>query len=382
MVLSASRTADESFVGLARRLGERFAPRVAEHDRDNSFVAENYAELKEAGYTALPIPELLGGLGASLRQVVCAQAELGRHCAATALAISMHLHPVATNVWRWHRGAPGAEEILRRIAADRLVVGSSGASDFTHPTGTAVAVEGGFRVTGRKAFCSQAPVIDLLSTAAVLENPGDGPEVVGMLAPARGDGFRVLDTWDTLGMRATASHDVELAGVFVPDSMVLGRRPLGKLDPSLRAAYIHGLPILSAPYWGIAAAARDEALHCAAARGQVEEPGVQRLTGTMNLFLRRSWWALMGALDELPQGFEPTPERLVAVAAAKHEVTTAAIEVVDTAMEVVGGVSFYRRSPLERAYRDVRAGKYHPFTPEVALRYAGRVSLGLPGDVV
>jgi len=56
--------------------------------------------------------------------------------------------------------------------------------------------------------------------------------------------------------------------------------------------------------------------------------------------------------------------------------------VVDRAMELAGGASFYRTSPLERAYRDVRAGKYHPLTPDLTLIYAGRLGLGLPSDEV
>src|SRR5438445_1002115 len=93
---SAVRDDDHRFVPLAADLGARFAPEAAAHDRDNTFVAENYEALKASGYTRLPIPEELGGLGASMRQVCFAEAELARHCASTALAISMHLHPVAT----------------------------------------------------------------------------------------------------------------------------------------------------------------------------------------------------------------------------------------------------------------------------------------------
>jgi len=195
--------------------------------------------------------------------------------------------------------------------------------------------------------------------------------------PMRDPGVRVLDTWDTLGMRATASHDVELRDVPIPAELVVGRRPLGKLDASLRASYLHAIPIISAVYLGIAAMARDEAVRAALGRGRSGDPLVQRQVGAMDLRLRTGWWSVLGALDEFDG---PTPEAMNAVWTAKHQATLGAVEVVDQAMELAGGSSFYRRSPLERAYRDVRAGKYHPLPPEQALVYAGRLGLGLPGD--
>jgi len=371
---SPTREGDDRFVDLAARLGAEFAPRAAGHDRDNTFVAENYDALRSSGYTVLPIPAELGGLGATLRQLCFAQAELARHCGATALAISMHLHPVASAVFRWRRGDTRAEPLLRRIAGERLILCSSGASDFTHPSGVAEPRDGGYAVSGRKVFCSQAPAGDLLASAAVL-----GDEVLIAYLPMDDPGVHVLDTWDTLGMRATASQDVELHDVAVPAELVVGRRPLGKLDATLRANYLHAIPIISAVYLGIAAAARDVAVRAALKRGRAGDPIVQRQVGAMDVRLRTGWWSVLGALDEFA---DPTPEAMNAVWTAKHEATLGAVEVVDRAMELAGGSSFYRSSPLERAYRDVRAGKYHPLPPEQALVYAGRVGLGLPGDEV
>src|SRR3954453_23802342 len=99
------RTDDDRFVTLAAELGGQFTERAAEHDRENTFVAENFVLLRESGYTTLAIPEEFGGLGASLRQICYAQAELGRYCGATALAVNMHIYVTLTNVYRWAQGA-------------------------------------------------------------------------------------------------------------------------------------------------------------------------------------------------------------------------------------------------------------------------------------
>jgi alkylation response protein AidB-like acyl-CoA dehydrogenase len=107
---------------------------------------------------------------------------------------------------------------------------------------------------------------------------------------------------------------------------------------------------------------------------------MQRQVGLMDTRLRVAGWALDGALATV--GDDPTPsmETVAAVQAAKREVSLAALEVCDLALEVGGGAAFYKTSPLERAYRDVRGIKYHPFSPEESLVHAGQVALGLPAD--
>jgi alkylation response protein AidB-like acyl-CoA dehydrogenase len=381
---------DDRFVPLAAELGARIAPLAAEHDREGSFVAEHYAALRESGYTALIVPEELGGLGASLRQTCYAQAELARHCASTALAVNMHLYLVTTNVYRFKHGAPGADTLLRRVANDGLILMTSGGSDGLWPSATAVKVEGGYRVTGRKAFCSQAPVANVLVTLAAYDDPDEGRVVLAMGIPRNSEGFHVVETWDALGMRGTGSHDVQLDDVFVSDAQIAARRPWGRWDVVFYNALTHFGPIMASVYFGIAAGARNEVVRAAARRpartgdSPLEDPALIRLTGLMDYKLRTAWWVLMGSLAETGEDFDyPLNEQNTNTALlAKRCVVTKAQEVVDLAMEAVGGSSYFKRSPIERAYRDVRGGKYHPLPPEKTLVYAGRSALGLPVDEV
>jgi alkylation response protein AidB-like acyl-CoA dehydrogenase len=96
----------------------------------------------------------------------------------------------------------------------------------------------------------------------------------------------------------------------------------------------------------------------------------------MDSRLRASWWSLLGALGETGDPPVPSHETVSTLMLAKRECVLAAKEVVDLAMDTLGGTSYFRSSPLERAYRDVRAGTFHPFTPEVTLVHAGRLALG------
>ncbi|TYB70271.1 acyl-CoA dehydrogenase [Nonomuraea sp. PA05] len=376
------RDGDDAFVPLAARIGAVAARHAAEHDRDATFVAPAYRAMREHGYLRLPVPAELGGLGASLRQVCYAQAELGRHDGAAALAVSMHLHSTLTQAYLHERGASGAGQVLRRIVSGDLVIATSGGSDWLWPdTVATVEDDGSLRVSGRKVFCSQAPEAGAVSTCAVLGRPGPGAEVAHFSVPLPSPGVRLEETWDTLGMRGTASHDLVFDDVRVPAEAIVATRPWGEFGEVLTTAEVHFAPVVAATYLGIAAQARDVARTRALARakGGTAPPTAQRPAGLMDARLRTAWWSLTGALDDLGPRYACTPDTLATVMIAKREAVLAAVEVVGLAMDLAGGGSYFRRSPLERACRDVRAGTFHPLTPEATLLYAGKLALGDPG---
>ena len=384
------REGDDRFVPLAAELGAQFAERADEHDRENTFVEESFDLLRRSGYTALAIPEEFGGLGATLRQVCYAQAELARYCGATALAVNMHIYLTLTNIYRWKHGAAGVDGLLRRVAGEGLILMTSGGSDGLWPGATAVKDGDGYRVNGRKAFCSQAPIANVLSTFAGYDDPDEGRVILVMSIPTASAGLQLVDTWDTLGMRGTASHDVQLDDVRVGEGQIVARQPWGRIGPVIRSAIVHGITTMASVYYGIAAGACDEAIRVVTRRqaGNGEplahDPAVARLVGLMDSKLRTAWWALIGGLSELGDDYAYALDDNNANTAllAKRCVVTEAVEVVDLAMEAVGGASYYKRSPLERAYRDVRGGKYHPLPPEKTLQFAGRLALGLPVDQI
>ena len=363
----------------ADELGAQIAPYSEAHDRDGTFVSEAFELLRSSGYLALPVPEELGGRGASIRETAMAERHLARWCGSTALASSMHLHVTLFTAWRYRRGLPGAEATLRRIAEEGIVLVSTGGADFTRPRGRAVAVDGGFRVSGRKVFCSQVPAGDVFSTMFVLDDDG-APVVLNMAVPVRSEGVTVLDNWDTLGMRGTASHDVEIEDVFVPEDKVLARRPWGVVDPPLQVVVSLAFPVIMAVYLGVAEAARDAAVAAVAGTPRAEDPTIQRQVGFMEDRLRVMAWGLDGALRTVGDDPQPALSNVVDVMAAKREIAIGGIEVCDVAMEVGGGAAFFRGSTIERCYRDIRGAKFHPFGPEQTLVHAGRVALGLPAD--
>jgi len=368
----------DSLLDRAAAVAPVLARHASRHDVDGTFVTESLDAIRDAGLLAAGVPTELGGLGATNRELADLQRELAHHCGSTALATSMHQHVVCFTAWRYRRGLPGAEATLRRVAEEGIVLVSTGGGDWTHPRGTAVRVEGGFRVSGTKRFASQSVAGTAMSTMATYDDPEEGLRVLNLAVPFASDGVRVSDNWDTLGMRGTASNDVVLDDVFVPDERVLANRPYGVIDPPLQVIGSVAFPIVSAVYLGVAEAAFAAALD--AARSRADDPTVRRQVGLMQHRLQVASWTLDGVFDLVGPDPQPSAETLAAVMIAKREIALAGIEVCDLAMDVAGGSAFFRGSVVERCYRDIRAAKFHPTTPEDTLLLAGEQAFTLPGD--
>ncbi len=366
-----------TLVERAVELGPQLADNAARHDRDGTFVTESYQVLQEAGLLRAAVPVELGGDGATVAELTALQRELAHHCGATALASAMHQHVTAFTAWRYRRGLPGAEATLRKVADQGLVLLSTGGGDYTHPNGTAVKVDGGYLLNGHKRFASQSPVAGAIATMVTHDDPEQGRRVLNVAVPMSAEGVAVLPTWDTLGMRGTASDDLVFDDVFVTDAQVLADRPYGVVDGPLQVISDIAFSIISGAYLGIADAAYEAARD--AARHRPDSVLVQRQLGLMQHRLTVASWALDGALAAV--GDDPTPgvDRTLAVMTAKSEVARAGLEVCDLAMEVVGGSAYFRGSVVERCYRDIRAVKFHPLTPEDTLLELGRRALGVPG---
>ena len=378
--VDGSRNREQTLVEWAATFGPNLAEHARRHDEEGSWVQPAFDHLRDSGYLALAVPTEFGGMGATIRQVAMVQRELAHHCASTALATSMHQHVTAFTGWRHRRGLPGAEATLRRIVDEHIVLVSTGGADFTHPRGEAVRVEGGYRVSGRKVFASQSPAGDVMSTMFAYDDPERGRRVLNMAVPFADPGVTVCDNWNTMGMRGTASNDVIIEDVFVPDARVLADRPHGVVDGPLQVIVSIALPIISAVYLGVAESAAAAAIASVGSRRT--DPLVQRQVGAMTTRLRVAGWALDGALAAVGDDPAPSMETVAAVMAAKREIGAAGVEVCDLAMEIAGGGAYFKGSVIERAYRDIRGLKLHPFKPEEILLHAGRLALGEPTETL
>src|SRR6202035_4574835 len=380
---------EQRFIDLAAGLADDFAKRAAQHDEEASFPHENYARLKETGYTVLIIPEKLGGLGATLLERIKAQERLAQGCGATALAINMHFNTLGLLI-DLHRKfhAPNVTAMLNRIAKERLIVGGSGSEPDNavinlRPRTTARRENGGWAINGRKIFGTQSIALDLFFSEATWEDAPQGETIITFFIPPRETpGLAFKDDWNTMGMRATESRSSEYKDAFVPEETVALTRRVSR-SGRVTKVFAKAPFAIGAVYIGIAAAARDFVVDFMRDRPRFplkhpmsHLPSVYNKVGEIDMLIesaRAVMWkagAEMNLDDPVSWARKATAARMVAI-----ENSTKAV---DLALRAVGGASYFKRLPLERLFRDVRAGLYHPFDTDESLEFLGKSAFGLP----
>ncbi|OXS52611.1 acyl-CoA dehydrogenase [Cohnella sp. CIP 111063] len=369
---------EEARAAWAEQLAARFAERAERHDREGSFPFENFAELREAGYLKITVPQQYGGDELSLYDLVQLQERLAYGDGSTALAVGWHvgqtLHFRMSGKWP----QPLFADLCRSIVRDGTMINtfaseaaSGSPSRGGRPETTAVRADGGWRITGRKTFSTLSPILDRFVVTAYV--PED--DVVSEFLVKRSDRVSIVETWDTLGMRATGSHDVVLDGAYAgADDRIPGKG----IDDG--GGWLLHIP---ACYIGIARAARDFALQFARSYrpNTLSEPisslpTVRQTIGEMEAELRTARALLYEAAERWDRETEERrPSLRPELGLAKYAAVNNALRIVDLAMRIVGGTSLSRRSPLERYYRDVRAGLHNPPMDNVALQMLADAAL-------
>ncbi len=380
---------EQRFIDLAAGLADDFKTRAARHDEEASFPHENYARMRESGYTIMTIPEKFGGLGASMLERLKAQERLAMGCGATALAINMHFNVLGVLIdleRKFH--APNVTEMLTRIAKERLIVGGSGSEPDNavinlRPRTTARREPGGWALNGRKIFGTQSIALDLFFAEATWEDAPQGETILTFFIPPRETkGLDFKDDWNTMGMRSTESRSTELKDAFVPEASVVLQRGVSK-SGRVTKVFAKAPFAIGAVYIGIAAAARDFAVDFMRDRQRFplkhpmsHLPSVYNKVGEIDLLLEAARAMMWKAAAEMNLD-EPVSWSRKAVAARMVAIENST-KAVDLAMRAVGGASYFKRLPLERYYRDVRAGLFHPFDSDESLEFLGKSAFGIP----
>ena len=344
---------------LTHELGKLFEARADRHDKDGTFVFEHYEELKVHKYFSAAIPEELGGGGVSHSEMCDILRIMAHYCGSTALALSMHQHLVAAAVWRYkHKGE--AVAMLQKVANDQLVLVSTGARDWLDSNGELTKTEGGYLFSGKKHFASQAPAGDLAVTSAPYHHAENGWQVLHFATSLKSKGVSILDDWDTMGMRATGSQTLVFDKVFIPDAAIALARPRNGFHPVWDMVLTVAMPLIMSVYVGLA----EKAMEIAISVGKKYQRNQQHLPyiiGKMNNSLvsaRTQWKAMVAHANNID--FKPNPTVTLDIVSLKTNVANSCIQTVQEALDSIGGQSFFRKNTLERLFRDVQAGPFHP----------------------
>ena len=345
----------------------QFAERAGVYDRENRFFYEDFEDLKRAGYLTMPVPKELGGAGMTLAEVCREQRRLAYYAPATALGVNMHLYWVGVAADLWRQGDRSLEWMLREAMEGEIFNAGHSERGNDLPvllsTSKAERVDGGFRFTGHKMFGSLMPVWTRCGLHATWADAEGGPKVVHAFLPRDYDGWRMVETWDTMGMRATRSDDTVLYGAFVPDEYIARILPAGGADYYVVAMFAWALMGFANTYYGLAQRAMDLALpgiknktSVGLTRSMAYHPEIQHMVADMALAFDPIGPHLDRVAEDWSNGVDHGGAWPAKIVSAKYHAVEASWRVVDKAMEVSGGAGMFRGKELERLFRAARCG--------------------------
>ncbi|WP_409305710.1 acyl-CoA dehydrogenase family protein [Peribacillus sp. SCS-155] len=353
---------------------ENFSERAKKLDWTQEFPFENIEDLKKIGYNTLTLSQKYGGQGASLYDYLLSQERIARECGSTALAIGWHngivLELVENPIWEKDAMDEFFNEVSKGALVNRAATEPQTGSPTRggRPTTTAAKKGDNWVINGRKTFTTLSPVLDIFIVSAWV--PED--ETIGwFLIHKDTPGLRIEETWNMVAMQNTGSHDIVLENCKIPSKYYVEKQT------KKQSAWLLHIP---ACYLGIAIAARDYAISFAKsyapnsiAGGTIRDlPNVQKLIGEIELEVNSSRHFLYSVAEKWDRYPEVRNDLTAQLGAVKVAVTNSALRIVDKAMRVVGAQSLHRDNPLQRYYRDVRAGLHNPPMEDGAIAMLAR----------
>jgi alkylation response protein AidB-like acyl-CoA dehydrogenase len=376
---------------LPEALLERLRGRAAAYDRDNSFFREDLEELAAAGYLKLFVPVHDGGLGLGLESAAQCQRRLATAAPATALAVNMHLVWTGVAQLLAARGDHSVDFVLKEAAEGEIFAfGNSEAGNdavlFDSRTVAAPLPGGGYSFTGTKIFTSLSPAWTRLGIFGKDSDARDGDgELVHGFMTRDTPGYRILDDWDTLGMRASQSNTTVLDGAKVPADRIFRKLPVGpNADPLIFAIFACFETLLAAVYTGIGERALQVGVDAVkrrtslknSGRSYAQDPDIRWKVADAAMAMDCLYPQLVGVTRDVDALVDHGPQWFPKLVGVKVSATETARKVVDLAIRVSGGSSYFRGSELERLYRDVLAGIFHPSDDESAHNTVANAWLG------
>jgi len=341
--------------------------------------------LRSSALLGLMVPERLGGSGASFLDYSEIAMALAEGSGAVALVFNMHasvtgaLAQTPDELVQALGASPAYFEMRDRVltaarqgAFYAVAMSERGAGARLSALSTRYRIEGsGFRIIGSKSFVSGAALADAFLVAAKSE--GDTGEVSYFLVPA-GEGVVVEETWDSLGMRATGSHDLHLDVAVGSDALVGGLEGIGVALADLMPQWL--VASYAAVYVGVAKAAVDAAVDHVRARSLEHLPAIRSRIGRADAAVAAARLSVLEAARRVDKS-PGTADTNRWVWRAKLLAGETAMEVAASMLEAAGSSASRRGHPLERIYRDARCGSLQPATSDVCADWLGLATLGM-----
>jgi len=388
--LTGSVSRPPNVLAAARALRPRIWGHRDEIELDRRLPSALVDDMVAAGVFHMLTPRALGGLEVDLLTALSVIEEIATADGSTAWVLMINNNG---GLVTGYLGEQAASEIYRH---DRAIIAGA-----LIPSGRAIPVRGGYRVSGQWAYASGVGhAAWVVAACRVVDGDeptlgGDGPpEMRVMLVPA--DDVSVIDTWSVGGLRGTGSHDFAVADVFVPDE-----RTFSPMDLPVQRGTLFRFPLrcvgaagIAAVTLGIARGAIDALVSLASTktptmtRGplreralvQLQVPQAEALVRAARAWLVESVHTMWARVEA---GRSPTRKDIALLRLAATHAATSAAQAVSMMQSIAGGTAIYTHCPIERAFRDVHAATQHFSIQPSMYEPIGRVLLDLPaGDAL
>jgi alkylation response protein AidB-like acyl-CoA dehydrogenase len=377
---------------LTQSLLDKCRERAPVYDRENRFCQEDFDELKAAGYLKLALPKEYGGAGMTLAQMSRETRQLAMYAPATALCINMHNYWVGTAADLVRGGDKSCEWILKDSAAGEVFAACHAEHGNDIPgllsTTKAERVDGGYKITGRKSFGSLTPVWTRMGGHSMDMSDPAAPKVVHFYVPRGTPGVTIKETWDVMGMRATRSDDTVFEGAFIPDKYIARVIPAGVagVDMFVLGFFTWALVGFANVYYGLAMRVRELIVEqlktktsIALTRPMIYHPEIQHGIAEISMDIETMGPHVEAIANDWSEG-RVGADWFLRLVAMKHRTVESAFRVVDRALDLSGGFGMFKKSELERLFRDCRAGRFHPTNPMLTHELVGKLTLGISPD--
>ncbi len=393
MTMPKEQISNETFITKARAIGPALRQQVNQEESDRKLSGSTVTALREAGLYRLFLPKSLGGFETDPLTAAKVVEEIAGYNMAAGWSL------MAGNIPTWwcsRLSEKGVDEIYA-TGPDTFI-----ASAF-HPPMRAIAVDGGYRITGRSPLTSNVHEAQWIFVTALVMEDGEMkiqngiPEVMGVFMKS-GD-LSIIDTWHTLGMRATDSNDIETKDAYVPDHLTFPLVPefepnkdyKGKLyrSPAIAA----NIASLIAPIaLAVAKNAIDEVKLLAekkvpfgSAVSIRERGSVQRKVGMARAFVESSRAYLYSTLsdewEKTVRGENSSIEEKAGILLAATHTNQTCLQAVDLMYSAAGTSGIYTKNNLSRHFADAQVLRQHGFVNESRYETAAQVYLGLSPDL-
>lgn len=385
----------------------RFSARAERIDREGLFPAENMRELQALGIPGMALAKDLGGLGVSAATQMRIMEEIAYGDASTAVALNMHV--LIAGFLEFMPPFPRRNAVLADIGRNGAMICGPGSV----PTGEVDNRKAGYRVreegdylviNGQAGFASNSEGAKYTIFGGTIDRAeGNEPDAVLTLPDLATPGIRVLNNWDAMGMRGTASHDIVAEDVRIPKSEALVI-PAALLRAITQAAAqivsvqnqhrARGALGILAIWLGLAQAAFDFTLDYVGKRyGYLAGPTIggaapvgyrseqawaQFGIGNMEHWLETGRIVLYDTVRRLDTPFESAQEFTRHLVRTVYHLRRMSEEVSEGAMKVCGAHAYVRSRPLERIFRDMVGGNVMAWKTDELQLTLGLGALGQP----